>query len=301
MAHVVPVLFIVLMWWFSTGAVLWFAGKSDGNSKAPLLAMAGVGILGLAGAYFSAHSPSPHFSGFETGSGMTYAAVLSALCVWAFIEFTFLTGALTGSRRDPCPRNISEGERFRLAFHTISYHEYALVAGMVAIGLISLPGGNMTAFATFAMLWIMRISAKLTLFSGAPKFALDMMPAKIAYLQTYFRHDRIGPIFWLSTLTLTASFIAAIYGLANGSVPAQHSVAAVMLTALLGLGALEHWFMVLPIADSALWQWAMPRSGVDDTIIKRVETTQTQSGDQRNYLVAPGYDTARRHKKGVTL
>lgn len=296
MAYVVPVLFVVLMWWFSTGAVLWLAGKSDGKRRAPLIIMTGVGILGLAGVYFSAHSAYG-----LGGPAMTYVAVLSALAVWAFIEFTFLTGALTGSRLDPCPSDISEAERFRLAFHTISYHEYALVAGLICIALVSLPGGGgITAFAIFAMLWIMRISAKLTLFSGAPKFALDMMPNKLAYLQTYFRHDRIGPIFWLSMFGFTLGFLAAVYSFAMGSIAPEHTPTAIMLTTLLGLGVIEHWFMVLPIADSALWQWAMPQPRVDDTTQTLVETPSKQNGDQHSFRIAPGYSSARQNKKGVT-
>ena len=27
---------------------------------------------------------------------------------------------------------------------------------------------------------------------------------------------------------------------------------------LLALGVLEHWFLVLPVQDSRLWQWALP-------------------------------------------
>jgi hypothetical protein len=30
-----------------------------------------------------------------------------------------------------------------------------------------------------------------------------------------------------------------------------------LVTTLLGLALLEHWFLVLPINDSALWQWAL--------------------------------------------
>lgn len=294
MSYVVPALFIVLMWWFSTGAVLWFARQSDGSSVLPLLSMLGVGLLGLVGVYFSSYGAGD----MAGSSAITYLAVMSALAVWALVEFTFLTGQLTGARRAPCPAGVSHGERFRLAFQAINYHEYALVAALVGIGLISISGGNLTAFATFALLWIMRISAKLTLYSGAPKFALDMMPAKIAYLQTYFRHDRIGPIFWLSTLAFTASFAAALYSLISGNVPAQHTAAGTMLTTLLGLGVVEHWFMVLPIADSALWRWALPHPETHDT---KVDSTLNHKNERRRFLMTSDYPAVRENRKGATL
>jgi len=31
-----------------------------------------------------------------------------------------------------------------------------------------------------------------------------------------------------------------------------------MLATMLALAVLEHWFLVLPVPDAALWRWAMP-------------------------------------------
>jgi hypothetical protein len=32
----------------------------------------------------------------------------------------------------------------------------------------------------------------------------------------------------------------------------------VLVGALVGLAVLEHWFLVLPLHESTLWQWALP-------------------------------------------
>ncbi|MEO0410341.1 MAG: putative photosynthetic complex assembly protein PuhE [Pseudomonadota bacterium] len=290
MSLVIPVLFVILIWWFSTGAVLWLATRSGGHPNLRLSAMTLLGVFGIMGVSVSSFSSSEAISP-STG----YIGFLSALGVWAMIEFTFLTGMLTGPRSKPCPDDVSETERFRLAFHTISHHEYALVGALVSIGLISLPGGHLTSFATFALLWLLRISAKLTLFSGAPKFSLDLMPGKLAHMQTYFRRDKIGIVFWLSTLLTTAAFAAAIFCFAAGAVPPQYQVTAIMLTTLLGLGAIEHWFMVLPIADSALWQWAMPSRS------NKQRSNQPQEHDRHALLITPGSTTARQSRTGAML
>lgn len=295
MTFALPIVFIILMWWFSTGAVLWFANQSDTQSRAPLVAMAGVGVLGLIGVYFASF-PSTSQAGAALGAAKPYFAVLSALSVWAFIEFTFLTGAITGARKAACPRNVNEKERFWLAFSAINHHEYALVGGLLAVGLVSIPGGQIIAFATYALLWVMRLSAKLTLFSGAPKFALDMMPPKLSHLQSYFRHDRIGPVFWLSTIVFTAAFAAAVIILGSSTLTPHNSAGAIMLTTLLGLGVLEHWFMVLPIADSALWQWAMPGKNSDKIHHKDISN---QKGDRHTMLMAAGCSTARQNRRGA--
>lgn len=292
MTLLLPIIVVIAMWWFSTGAVLWLATRSGGHPNLRMLFMTLLGMGGIIGVSVSSFGP-PELQ----NPTMAYVGFLSALAVWAMVEFTFLTGMLTGPRSSPCPDDVSETERFRLAFNTVSHHEYALFGALVSIGLISLPGGHLTAFATFALLWLMRLSAKLTLFSGAPQFSLDMMPRKIAHMQSYFRSDRIGLFFWLSMMVSTFVFLAALMLHTYDLVPKQYSVTAVMLTTLLGLGVLEHWFMVLPIADGALWQWALPVQKSPHVNRK----PNHHKNDQRTMLVAAGPNTAQHSRTGATL
>ncbi|MEO1397821.1 MAG: DUF3623 family protein, partial [Pseudomonadota bacterium] len=195
----IPVLIVVFVWWASTAAVLWFSSTRAENIPGRLMIATLVAALG-----FAAIIAAPSFEGI-------YHPLLSfagALAVWAWVEFTFLTGLLTGTRTAPCPTGISEWTRFRLAFRTINHHEYALVGAMVVIGLFDWVTGSPWAIAFFGLLWLMRISAKLTIFNGAPSLALEMMPEPIAHLKTYFRADRIGPVFWVSTVVSTGVLVA---------------------------------------------------------------------------------------------
>ena len=71
---------------------------------------------------------------------------------------------------------------------------------------------------------------------------------------------RLNPLFPVSVSL--GSGVACWYlvqVLAAGSVAEQAAYSVVGL--LVALGVLEHWFLVLPIQDSRLWQWAM----ADDT------------------------------------
>ncbi len=249
MTILVPILFVIAVWWFSTGAVLWLAGGERGRGRGSFGLMTGVAFLGLAGTYASARG---------VGSHTPYLALVSALAVWAWVEFTFLSGRITGSRTVACGRGATGVKRFKQAFAAVDHHEYALVAALGLTGLICFLGGSFEAFWFFALLWAMRVSAKLTLFSGAPNFSVDMMPRALAHLPSYFRLDRTGPVFWASTLLSTVALLAAVWAFATGHVPATDTVFALMLTTFLALAVLEHWFMVLPVADSALWRWAMP-------------------------------------------
>ena len=246
--YLAPILFVILLWWFSTGAVLWLARGMEKQLPARLLGVTVLTAIGFAGAVIasnSTHTLAPYF-GFA-----------SALAIWSWVEFTFLTGMITGPRIDPCPENITEQTRFKLAFATVSRHEFALVAALLAVWLVTLGGHDQTALWSFATLWLMRISAKLTIFSGVPSFSQDMMPRGIAHLHSYFRDDRIGPVFWFSMITTFLVFIFAIFSFGTGAVPDEKFTMIVMLTTLIALAAFEHLMMILPFKETALWQWAM--------------------------------------------
>ncbi|MEM9731910.1 MAG: putative photosynthetic complex assembly protein PuhE [Pseudomonadota bacterium] len=245
-----PILFTVAIWYFSTGAVLWLARGTRERVPHRLLGVTVIAAVGFAGALISAH---------HNEVWTPYLAMIAAVAIWAWAEFTFLTGLLTGPRRAPCPPDISEARRFVLAFRTISQHEFGLLVALAALALVAYTGQNAHAFAVFSTLWIMRISAKLVLFNGAPAFSSDMMPSPILYMTTYFRCDRIGPVFWGATLSLTALTAAAITALLLGWIDTDQTTIAIMLVSVVALATFEHWMMVLPWRDSALWKWALNR------------------------------------------
>jgi len=248
MPYLSPILFVILLWWFSTGAVLWLARGFGDQLNLRLLIVTVIAALGFAGTAIASdldHDLAPYL-----GFG-------AALAVWSWVEFTFLTGMITGPRIEPCPENISENKRFKLAFLTVSWHEFALVLALVAVAIFTLPGNDHTAFWSFATLWIMRISAKLTIFSGVPAFSQDMMPRGIAHLHSYFRDDRIGPVFWVSMISTFLLLAAAGFSFGTGLVPDEKFTMAVMLTTLVALAAFEHVMMILPFKETVLWQWAM--------------------------------------------
>lgn len=245
---VMPVLFVILLWWSSTGAILWLARGSDKQMRPRLAIMTALCVMGFGGLIVS--------TSYET-TWAVYLGFVSALIIWGWVEFTFLAGLITGSLKGNCPKNLGEGSRFTRAFNAINHHEFTLLGALIIIVLIDMRGGSAMASQTFACMWLMRIGAKLAIFSGVPKLSIEMMPERLAYLQSYFRGDRIGWGYWLSVIGCSSFFVTGLYALNHVGYNATARTQIVMLIALVGLALLEHIFMILPIADSKLWSWAM--------------------------------------------
>jgi len=185
----------------------------------------------------------------------TYIGFVSALAIWAWVEFTFLAGMITG--KDAKNYTSHGPTRFWQAFKAISHHEYALLLMLIAIALMDTTAGTGMVIKTFAILWLLRIGAKLALFTGAPKAATEMMPPRIAHLARHFKEGTLG-LGLILCLSLTAIALAiALISMWQGDIPQSQWTQAMMLTTLLGLGFVEFLFLALPFHESRLWAWAI--------------------------------------------
>ena len=248
----ISALVALFVWWFSTGAILvivkrGYSKLSGGGITLLALPLLLVGIFGFWATIDSLSVAN------------AYLAFLSSLAIWGWIELAFLTGVITGPNKSICPENIAPWERFIRAWGTNAYHEIALVAVLIIMGLVALSSANPFGFWTFAVLFFARVSAKLNLFLGVPKINLEFLPDALAHLPSHFRVGRTNWLFPVSVTALTfavACWLERIYAnSSDGSV-----VGFALLTALTALALLEHWFMVLPLPDEKLWRWMLPAS-----------------------------------------
>ena len=121
-------------------------------------------------------------------------AIVLPLIGWGVSDFTgialvlaFLTGFITGPRRTRCPQGLAGSRRVAAAIGVILWHEFAIIAG--ALALLSLTWGaqNQVATWTFMILWVMRQSTKLNIFLGARNTGEVFLPEHLRYIGTYFR------------------------------------------------------------------------------------------------------------------
>jgi len=238
-----PLLATIALWFASTALIVWLANRPRPTFPVSLGFGAAAGAAGLLVILTTAG---------DAGRAGAYLSFIGALAVWGWHELAFLTGAVAGTRRVPASgaRGLA---RFREGTAAVIHHEIALA--VTALLLISLSWGepNQTGAAAFALLFALRLSAKLNIFLGVPNISDELLPAHLTYLKSYFGPPRFTP---LLALSLAGSLALAAW--LGQRATASGEAGAALLFALAALGALEHLFLALPLRDGALWRWAIP-------------------------------------------
>ncbi len=243
-------LIAIFVWWFSTGAILVAVRRADRLGSHGRTVFFGLPLLVLGAWAVSASLSDSTFLG-------VYLGFAGALAIWGWIELAFLAGVITGPQRNECPSGLESRERFFRAFSTVAYHELALTLGLLGLVLASDGAENRIALATYLVLFVARILAKLNLFYGVPRINLEFVPNRLVHLKSYFRRGPITIAFPIAITVLTALLAVCVERLwTAGSDVTVLGFA--LLTAMTALALLEHWFMVIPLPDAKLWRWMLP-------------------------------------------
>ena len=248
MQHGWPALYTVLLWWVSTGVILYLVGLPRDTHKWTMggtTIVLGISLLGVS------------VSAMDTRVTGAYLAFTAALMVWAWQETGFLLGYITGPRREPCPPLARGWARAGHAFMAILHHEIALLTLGAIIVALTWGKPNQLAVWTFGVLWLMRLSAKLNVFLGVRNLNEQFLPEHLRYLQTYFRQRPSNRLFPLSVIAITAMTVTAWHAAVTVRPGGLDGTSASFIAMLLTLALLEHWFMVLPLPSEKLWDWGM--------------------------------------------
>jgi putative photosynthetic complex assembly protein 2 len=245
MAHGSPVLIVLALWWASTGLILYLDSREKRTFGFSMLAASALAALALGGIAATATI---------TTAAAAYAAFACGLALWGWQLLAFYTGFFSGPRRVACAPGSSGFARFRQGVGASLYHEVAAAAGAAVLAALTFGQPNRVALWTYLVLWGMHESAKLNLFFGVPNLGEGMLPQHLAYLTSYMRRGSMTLFFPVS---VSAATVVAVllhqYAAREGATPFEATSGA-MLTALMALAILEHWFLVAPIDASALWR-----------------------------------------------
>ena len=242
-----PVLFVLFAWWFLTGAVLYIVGLPRTTVRWSMAGATAVALGAFATLWQTAGDPSP---------AAAYTAFMAALLVWGWHEMSFLTGVVTGPRTTEAPRHERGRAALWPAVETLLYHEVAILLTGLALFAMLWGSPNEVGLWTFAILWVMRISAKLNVYLGVPNLTEEFLPAHLTYLKTYFCRRGMNLFFPVSvTLSTIATFL--LIGEAGTSAGAFDKTAFTFFATLMALALIEHWFLVVPLPSAALWSWGL--------------------------------------------
>ncbi|MEQ1653046.1 MAG: putative photosynthetic complex assembly protein PuhE [Hyphomicrobium sp.] len=246
--YVMPVMFALFAWWFSTGLVLYVVGRPRATHAKAMWATTALLAAGLWGLSSSAT---------DTSVSGAYIAFASALLVWGWHEMAFLLGFITGPRTTPCPEKTSGRAPLGASIEVVIYHEFAIALTAALIYVLTIDAPNQIGLWTFVILWLARLSTKFNIYLGVPNHTEQFLPTHLKYLATYFCRRSMNLLFPV-TVTATTLITATLIGNAADPSALPHQVAgSVFLATLMGLAVLEHWFLVLPLPSAELWTWGL--------------------------------------------
>jgi len=246
--HGLPALFTLLVWWFSTGLIIYLDGLRRETFRWTMLGATTLLLVGLFGLHTLAWNTEP--------AGAWLGFVCGLLC-WAWIEIAFLTGLVTGPRRTGIAKGARGWPRLRAALAALLWHELAIIAMAGAILALTWGAPNQIGTWTFLAFWAMRQSAKLNVYLGVRNLSESFLPDHLQYLESFFARRRMNVLFPVSVLAgITACVLLAMTALSVDATR-HEAVGFTLLASLVMLGLLEHVFMVLPFSADALWRWGL--------------------------------------------
>jgi 5-aminolevulinate synthase len=267
-----PIGFALFLWWFSTGVILLADRLPRVTPRATFVVASLFGVAAIAVAWLTRD--------MATVSG-AFIAFTAGLALWGWHEVSFLTGIITGPRRDNCPNGAVGWQRFVYATQTLIHHEVAIALTVVGLAAVLWGADNQTALWTFTILWAMRLSTKFNIFLGVPNITEEFLPSHLEHLKSYFRNRALNLLFPLSVTAGTILTVWLGQQAWSASSPAQTSF--LLLTTLAALGVIEHWFLVLPWRDEELWRWYLtkPKPGGSTASTPFSTPTINQQAGQR--------------------
>ncbi len=261
LSYGIAVGYALFLWWFSTGVILYLDQRPERTypwsmAAATLVMLASFGVLAWS-----------RDMGTVLGA---YASFTAGVLIWGWMEMSYFMGFITGPRKAACPEHCRGWERFRLALATSIYHELLIVLAGILMVWLTWGAVNPVGTWTFVILWLMRWSAKLNLFLGVPNLNEDWLPERIRFLTTYLPKRPMNLLFPVSVSVATVIMCLLVDRAL--ALPADGFGASALLlgATLLALAILEHWLLVLPLADGALWSWALgtgDREGAPTTVL----------------------------------
>ena len=248
LAIAAPLCFALFVWWFSTAIIIYLDGLRPATFRWSMLGASFLALASLAGIWLTRA---------DTGLAAAYAAFSFGIILWGWQLVSFYMSYVTGPRSTPCPAGLTGWRHFIEALRTSLWHEFASIAGALLVAALTWGEPNQIGLWTYLVLWWMHVSAKLNIYFGVPNLGEDLLPDHLRYLQSFMRKKPMNLLFPVSVTLSTIATLLLAQKAAEASSGGFENAGCTMLATLMALAILEHWFLVIPLSQNALWSWGL--------------------------------------------
>jgi len=243
-----PALYALGVWWFATGLIIYLDCLPRHTFRWSMPAATAVFVIALYRLWASSA---------DTSVPGAYAAFTYGVLIWGWQEMSFFTGQLTGPRKTASPARPGGLRHFWHGIETCLYHELAIIASAAAVVALTWGAPNQVGRWSFLLLWAMRQSAKLNVFLGVLNLSEEFLPEHLLYLRSYMARRPMNLLFPVSVTAGTVLAVSLVDRATASGIQPFRAAGLTFLIAMLGLGILEHWFLVLPLPLAPLWTWLL--------------------------------------------
>lgn len=247
MDYLVPIVYALLLWWFSTGLIFYLDSLHVRTFKWSMLAA--TAVLAAALVTLSATAADTTVSG-------AYAAFTAALLAWGWQEISLYMGYVTGPRKQRCQAGCSGWRHFGHAVSVNLWHELSIIATAAVIAALTWNGANSFGLWTYLLLWLMHLSARLNVFLGVRNISEEFVPAHMDVLKSFLRKKSMNLLFPVS-VTAAAAGSVLLFRHAAWVETDFELTGYTLLAAMMALALLEHLLLMLPLPVERLFHWAL--------------------------------------------
>lgn len=250
--YLFPALHGLLIWWVSTGLILFLDGLPRRTFR---WSMAGATAVLLGALYELVISAS------DVSADGAYKAFTCGVLIWGWLEISFYMGYVTGPRTHRCEAGCGGWAHFGHAIQACLYHEIAVL--LLAAAVVALTWGHPNQFGTwtFIVLWWMHQSARLNVFLGVPNLNAEFLPDHLDHIKSFLTKKPMNLLFPFSVTASTICAVTLFQRAASSGGDPFNQAGFSLIGTMMALAILEHWFLVMPLPAlklwNRLWHWSL--------------------------------------------
>jgi len=203
MQIVVAVIFAIVLWWLSTGAIIVMYRKDPWTYDATVGAYSVVAALSAAGLILLRHN---------TELWAVYVSFSAGTLVWGWNLACYYTGYITGPKQPGNDGNLSDAERFRHAMIRSAHHEVISVLLVACSVWLAWGATNIAGFGCIILFYTLHMLSKLAIYFGVTNFSGAWLPGHLQYITAYFGPKRFH---WFTIGAIAVGIVGTIWSISG--------------------------------------------------------------------------------------